>query len=64
MFAKRAKGKALRHLRQATEGNSREAKGRLAVREMEAGSRLRGDGKEDYCLWEGERVFFVMNGKI
>ncbi len=64
MFAKRAKGKALRHLWQATEGNSREAKGRLAAREMEAGSRMGGDGKEDYCLWEGERVFFVMNGKI
>ena len=43
MFAKRAKGKALRHLWQATEGNSREAKGRLAAREMEAGSRMGGD---------------------
>ena len=59
-----AKSKALRHLWQATEGNSREAKGWLAVREMEAGSRMGADGKEDYSLWEGERVFFVKYGKI
>ena len=60
MFAKRAKGKGLRYLQQGAKGDI----GRLAAREMEAGSRLRGDGKEDYSLWEGERVFFVMNGKI